>query len=147
MLNINDEVFDKIGYLNLIQNNISRMASNSAIMKGFAATIIAAIVAMNFAEIAWYYMLVATIPIVSFILLDTYYLQLEKKYRNLYNLVADGQIPTFKYYLDLSNPYFDEYKTLINHDTGFWKCLISKSVISFYIWFILSIIAMLVIIA
>ena len=71
---------DKVSYLNMLQGVITRMAGNSAIMKGFASTIIVAIFGMTVTEIVkWFYILIALIPMISFIYLDIYYLKLEKK--------------------------------------------------------------------
>ena len=68
---------NQIEYLGLIQGNITRMAGNSAIMKGFAATFMAAILGMSVAEsVKWYFVLVAVIPLLSFIRMDIFYLQL-----------------------------------------------------------------------
>ena len=137
--NISKEVFDKLGYLNLLQSNIARMAGNSAIMKGFAATILASFFALNFSNICWFHICLSIIPIISFVIMDIYYLQLERKYRNLYNLVAEGNIPVHKYYLDINNTFFDDYRKKINEGTGFFKCLFSKSICLFYSWFLLFI--------
>jgi hypothetical protein len=128
---------DRASYLNLIQGVVSRMGGNSAIMKGFAATTIAAMYGMCVTECAkWYYLLTAFIPLVGFIVLDVYYLQSERRYRNLYNLVAEKEIPPGLLYLNLRNPYFDKFKSKINKNTGIFKTLFSISIIGFYSWLI-----------
>ena len=128
---------DRASYLNLIQGVVSRMAGNSAIMKGFAATTIAAMYGMCVAEcVKWYYLIVAFIPLIAFIFLDVYYLQSERRYRNLYNLVAEKEIPPGLLYLNLCNPYFDKFKSKINKNTGIFKTLFSISIIGFYAWLI-----------
>lgn len=74
-----DEI--QLAYLNLIQGIVSRMGANSAIMKGFAATIIAAMYGMCVVEcVKWYYLMVAFIPLIAFIILDVYYLRCERRY-------------------------------------------------------------------
>lgn len=126
----------KFEYLNLIQGNISRMAGNSALMKGFAATILAAMLGMWLSDnVKWYYIPVALIPVIAFVRLDIYYLQLEKRYRNLYSLVIDGTIEGHHYTLDLKGHALIKYKTLIYNGSGFFKTLFSTSILSFYIWF------------
>jgi hypothetical protein len=113
------------------------MGGNSAIMKGFAATTIAAMYGMCVAEcVKWYYLIVAFIPLIAFIFLDVYYLQSERRYRNLYNLVAEKEIPPGLLYLNLRNPYFDKFKSKINKNTGIFKTLFSISIIGFYAWLI-----------
>ena len=106
---------DRTGYLNLIQGVVSRMGGNSAIMKGFASTTMAAMFGMCVTEcIKWYYLLTAFIPLIAFIILDVYYLQIERRYRNLYNLVADKKIPPGFLCLNLNDSYFDKFKSKIN---------------------------------
>ena len=128
---------DRASYLNLIQGVISRMGGNSAIMKGFAATTIAAMYGMCVAEcVEWRYLLIAFIPLGAFVILDVYYLQTERRYRNLYNLVAEKEIPPGLLYLNLRNPYFDKFKSKINQNTGVFKTVFSISIIGFYAWLI-----------
>ena len=113
------------------------MAGNSALMKGFAATFLAAIFGMAVAgDIKWQYLLIATLPIVGFIGLDVYYLQLEKRYRNLYRLITEGKLHRYNFELDLNAPVFEKFEDEIKKDTDFFKTLFSVSVWSFYIWFI-----------
>jgi hypothetical protein len=128
---------DRASYLNLIQGVVSRMGGNSAIMKGFAATTIAAMYGMCVTEcVKWYYLLTAFIPLIAFIVLDVYYLRSERRYRNLYNLVAEKEIPPGLLYLNLRNSYFDKFKSKINKNTGIFKTVFSISIIGFYVWLI-----------
>lgn len=73
-------------YIGLLQTNINRMAANSANCKTWLATIIAALAAIKFAF--GYFssvFLVATIPVIMFYLLDSFYLGLEKRFIKLEN--------------------------------------------------------------
>jgi hypothetical protein len=135
-------------YLGLIQATISRMAGNSAIMKGFAATLIAAMLGMSVAEsVEWYYLLIAIIPLLAFIRLDVFYLQLERKYRNLYTLIAEKQVDCPHFVLDLKSPILKDHQESINQNAGFWKTLCSVSVWQFYIWFIALAVVLMIFIA
>lgn len=69
----------KISYLQMIQSSIDRMSTTSAIFKGFSATIITGISAVSFTEINKWVLFLAVLPIVCFLALDVYYLQLEKR--------------------------------------------------------------------
>ena len=130
---------DRASYLNLIQGVVSRMGGNSAIMKGFAATTIAAMYGMCVAEcVKWYYLMVAFIPLIAFIILDVYYLRSERRYRNLYNLVAEKEIPPGLLYLDLQNPYFNKFESKIDKNTGIFKTFFSISIVGFYAWLIVA---------
>ena len=83
----------KIAYLQMLQEPISRMSTTSAVFKGFAATIVAGIAALTYADIHTWVLGMSFIPILSFAMLDVYYLKLEKKYRYLYEQVRTDQHP------------------------------------------------------
>ena len=146
--NSNNSVQVDVEYLSLIQNNISRMAGNSALMKGFAATFLAAVFGMAVAtDIEWQYLMIAAIPIIGFINLDVYYLQLEKRYRNLYRLITDRKLRRYNCELDLNAPIFEKFQDEIKKDSGFFKTLFSVSVWRFYIWFVGVAIALICLVA
>lgn len=86
----NDE---KIAYLQMLQEPISRMSTTSAVFKGFAATIVAGIAALTYGDIHTWVLGMSFIPVLSFAMLDVYYLKLEKKYRHLYEQVRTDQHP------------------------------------------------------
>lgn len=70
-------------YLQMLQSNIDRMASNSANCKTWLVTIIAALLAIGCGiEELNGWILLATVPIVVFWYLDTLYLNLERGMRN-----------------------------------------------------------------
>lgn len=70
-------------YLQMMQDNITRMATNSANAKTWLVTIIAALLAIvsNIADFgSW--LLLAVVPILVFWYLDAYYLNIERGLRN-----------------------------------------------------------------
>lgn len=75
---------DKIAHLQIIQGVIDRMSTSAAIYKGFAATIVTGIAAISFTEVSTWILLIAFFPVGCFLVMDTYYLKLEKQYRILY---------------------------------------------------------------
>ena len=77
----------KIEYLQMIQDAISRMATSSAIFKGFSATIVAGISLISYAQQNAFVIFLSFIPVIVFAILDAYYLRLERKMRYLYKLV------------------------------------------------------------
>ena len=83
----------KIEYLQMSQEPISRMSTVSAIIKGFAATIVAGISTLTYCEINSTILALSFLPVLLFALLDIYYLKLEKKYRFLYNKVRTDEHP------------------------------------------------------
>jgi hypothetical protein len=84
---MNDEI--KIKHLEFIQNIITRMNSNSFYIKGMSVTIMAAVLALYASSNNPLYFFVAIIPTVIFWFLDAYYLQQERKFRGIYNDVAE----------------------------------------------------------
>jgi hypothetical protein len=79
---------EKIKHLEFIQNIITRHNANSFQIKGLTVTIVSALLAVyasnNNLEFIW----IGIIPTILFWFLDSYYLQLERKFRGLYNDVA-----------------------------------------------------------
>lgn len=80
-----------ITYLQMIQATIDRMSTSSAIFKGFAASIVAGVSAISFGNINKWILLLSFIPVGCFLILDIYYLRLEKRFRFLYNRVRTGE--------------------------------------------------------
>lgn len=78
----------KLKHLEFIQNAISRMGSNSFKIKGWYITVFTATIALAVDSGKWLYILVAYIPLFLFWSLDAYYLQQERKFRDVYNIVA-----------------------------------------------------------
>lgn len=73
--------------IDLIQNCINRMSQNSFLIKGWALTVFAAEISFMKGAILDNLVvttLVVIVPFVCFWLLDAYYLQLERQYRQLY---------------------------------------------------------------
>ena len=123
----NDELSLKATYLQMIQSSIERMATTSAVFKGFCATIIAGISAISFSEINKWVLLLSISSVICFFLLDVYYLQLEKRFRALYNMVrTDQHVIDF----DLMPP---KAKELRYKDVGILYCLKSPSIYLFYL--------------
>lgn len=74
---------DERQYLQMMQENITRMASNSANAKTWMVTIVAAFLAIGCQiEELGYWLLLALIPIFVFWYIDAYYLRLERQIRN-----------------------------------------------------------------
>ena len=72
-------------YLNILQSVTSRMASNSAGCKSWCITLTSAIIVLLINSDKQQYVYVAFIPIIMFMLLDCYYLAMEKSFRAKYN--------------------------------------------------------------
>lgn len=71
----------------MIQNIINRMATNSFMIKGWSITLISALFVLSSKDADKNYAFIALLPAISFWILDAFYLQLERKYRKLYEQV------------------------------------------------------------
>ena len=76
-----------VKYLEFLQKIISRMNSNSFMIKRWTITIVSGFIALAAKSGNIYYLLSAVIPAFMFWLLDSYYLHMERKYRKLYENV------------------------------------------------------------
>lgn len=123
----NSEDNNKVEYLQMIQSTIDRMSTTSAIYKGFCATIIAGISAISFTEINKWLFLLLLSPVICFLIIDIYYLQLEKRFRVLYDRVRnDEHLIDF----DLIPP---KNRTIENNEKCYvGNCIKSPSIYLFY---------------
>ena len=117
---------NKIKFLEMIQGVISRMASNSFMLKGWAVTLVAGTFALSAKEANNLFFLIAYIPIVLFWFLDSYYLQLERKYRVLYSNAVEKKPDEIDFKL-LVLPSKQEEKTC------FYQSLLSRTEAGFYL--------------
>ncbi|MFC4024762.1 hypothetical protein ACFOUV_13245 [Oceanobacillus longus] len=77
---------NKIKHLEFIQQTISRMASNSFFLKGWAVTLVVGVLAFaNVKDMDEKYIIIALIPTIVFWFLDGFYLHQEKLFRELYD--------------------------------------------------------------
>lgn len=75
-------------HLEFIQNVITRMNTNSFQIKGMAITIVSALLAIYASTANIVFIFLSIAPTILFWFLDSYYLQLEHKYRKLYENVC-----------------------------------------------------------
>lgn len=88
---------EKIQHLEFIQNIINRMNTNSFQIKEWIITIVSALLALYASSDNVTYIFVAIVPTLLFWYLDAYYLQQERKFRELYDdvLPDDSNISLF----------------------------------------------------
>lgn len=72
-------------YLTILQSVISRMATNSASCKTWCVSLVSAIIVIVADKGKPDYVWISVVPIMLFLLLDSYYLCLERQFRTLYN--------------------------------------------------------------
>ena len=120
---------NKINHLNMIQQVISRMGSNSFKLKGWSVGIMIAIYAFagNNSHKA---VVVTLIPLIVFCLLDSYYLMLERKYRKLYDKVRLDDNDEINFSMNFNDVKID-MKDVKKY--GYVNAIFSKTILPFYL--------------
>jgi hypothetical protein len=78
----------KLKHLEFIQSVITRMNTNSFLIKGWSVTLVAAIFALAAKDANIRYAIIAYVPVIVFWLLDGFFISQEKQYRELYRDVS-----------------------------------------------------------
>jgi len=123
-------------HLEFIQNIITRMNTNSFYIKGLAITIVSALMAIYATTPKIIFIFIGIPPTILFWLLDSYYLQQERKFRGVYNDVTG-----LKQTIDVK-PYempIQKYTKHIDKHYFFWNVFFSKRIV----WLYLSIVILL----
>ncbi|MGM5629874.1 hypothetical protein O2K51_03145 [Apibacter raozihei] len=115
----------KLKHLEFIQNTITRMSTNSFIVKGWCVTLLAALFALAAKDANKNYILITYFALLIFWMLNAYFLQLERKFRCLYDkvrLIQNNDNIDFS----MNTSEFTKDKNM------FYKCFLSKTLIFFY---------------
>jgi len=123
---MSDNLEAKTRHLEMIQAVITRMASNSFMLKGWAVTLVAGVFVLASKDSNPLYFLIAYIPIILFWFLDSYFLQLERKFRVLYKHVGNLDNPDLTFNIKAPDSCADE-------KTMYLQSLISGTEAWFYI--------------
>ena len=125
-------------YISLLQENINRMASNSANCKTWLVTILAALLALQVSlqelqGILW----IALIPAILFYILDGYYLGLERRF-----IKIEGNFVEHEKTDEVLSSYLYNFNTkaIMSDRTATWQAMWSASTCPFYITVILIIV-------
>lgn len=119
---------NKIKNLEMIQNIIQRMSNNSFLLKGWTISLIVAVFVLTDKTMDQMYFLIAYVPVVVFWFLDSYYLQLERKYVTLYDNVREKREIDFDLKIDNIT-----YETTNKFKLRYCNCLFSRSEVLFYL--------------
>ena len=112
---------NKIKHLEFIQNTINRMSTNSFIIKGWCITIFAAVYTLSNKDADKSYNLINYIIIPVFWYLNAYFLQIERKYRLLYNNIRLLEDANIDFSMNIKLPEFE------TNDTNLFSCFLSKT--------------------
>lgn len=78
---------NRVKHVEMIQGVVNRLAGNSLLLKGWAVTLVSALIAAGVSGAEPRYGAIASLPIIAFWSLDAYYLRQERLYRRLYDRV------------------------------------------------------------
>lgn len=76
---------DRIKHLEFIQATITRMGTNSFLVKGWALTLAAGLLALSASRLSWHLAAVGVLPLLCFWYLDCFFLRQERAFRRLYD--------------------------------------------------------------
>lgn len=114
----------KMKNLEFIQNVISRMNSNSFLIKGWAITLVSALFALAAKDANINYVLISYVVIPVFWFLDGFFIATERQYRDLYNEVREKEE---------SKIDFDMNASRFNRGKNTWLSgIFSKTLIPYY---------------
>lgn len=120
----------KIAHLSFIQNIISRIGSNSFFIKGWAITIISAIIALAISNSERVIIYVSVIPVIAFWYLDSFYLRKERLFRMVYDKVASEHENNINFSMETKE---------FNHSVPSVPCLmVTTSTFVFYFFILLA---------
>jgi len=93
---------ERIKHMDLIQAVIARLASEAALVRGWALTVAAAFYGFAAKNLNWRIAAVGLLPVIAFWWLNVYCLWTEQKYRCLYNRVATSAESVEPFSMDAS---------------------------------------------
>lgn len=111
--------------IDIIQDIIKRMASNSFMLKGWTITLVVITLLLKGTKDQ---ILIAFIPLLVFWFLDAYFLWQERMYRKLYEWVIDNRLKTDEYLFDMKAQH--RFKDEV--DSNF-EIMFSKTLGCFYV--------------
>jgi hypothetical protein len=85
----------QVKHLEMLQAVITRMNTNSFMIKGWMITLVSAIFALSAKDANQHYVIITYICIPAFWLLDAFYLSQERQYRALYDAMRTRQDTDF----------------------------------------------------
>lgn len=120
--------------LDMIQSIINRMARNSFLIKGWTITLIVVTMLIKAAPDRFWGILLATIPLFMFWILDGFFLNQEKLYRNLQNWIMQNRLYSVPPQKDnkIRRWFNMNASTFTDKTTGWLRVTFSKTLALFY---------------
>ncbi|EGQ8088817.1 hypothetical protein FWP56_21490 [Vibrio vulnificus] len=117
----------KLKHLEFIQNVITRMNSNSFLIKGWTITLISALFALAAKDANIQYVLITYIVIPVFWFLDGFFISQERQYRDLYNEVSSKREADIDFSMNASKFTGKDYEK-----NSWVSGIFSKTLMPFY---------------
>lgn len=114
---------NKLKHLEFIQNVITRMNSNSFLIKGWTVTLISALFALSAKDANLRSVVISYIVIPAFWVLDGFFLSQERQYRGLYEKIRKIEPEDIKFQMDV-NDY--------NNGKNTWFCGIFSNTLKIF---------------
>lgn len=115
---------NKLSHLTMLQSVITRLASNSFLLKAWTVTLVSALFALASEKTNPLFVYIAYIPIPMLWLLDGYFLRQERLFRKLYDKVRVTSDDSIDFSMDTS---------VVAHEVASWMAVcFSKTLIVFY---------------
>lgn len=114
----------KTHHLEMIQGIITRMSSNSFLLKGWSVTLMAGMFALNSGRANCY--LFAYVLVFLFWMLDSMYLQFERQFKVLYKNIVNGEMHGPAFEILRPPPSWKQH-------TKFIQAFFSRSEMPFYV--------------
>ena len=138
----NNSCEKKMKHLEMIEGIIERMGNNSFQLKGWAVTLVSVIGALSAQGSDKRFFLLSFLPLIAFWLLDSYYLQMERKYKVLYMNISDKTEDRIDFDMDTrSISCSGDDATRIKY----MRCLFSKTEVLFYVVIAAAVLALAII--
>lgn len=120
----------KMKHLEMIEAVIEGMGNNSFQLKGWAVTLVALVGALAAQGSDKRFFLLAFVPLFAFWFLDSFYLQMERKYKVLYKRVSGKAESDIDFNMDTRSVTYTEDEA---RRICFCSCLFSKTEWPFYL--------------
>lgn len=127
----NTEILHK--EIDIIQNCISRMASNSFLIKGWFITLILGFITFGYEKLNFIILIIISLVIsVLCWISDTFFLQLERKYRRKYNWVIENRNSNSNFLYNLNPNESSMWLPTSSIKIEFWEVFFSRTLIFLY---------------
>lgn len=133
---------NKVKHLEMVESVIDRMGHNSFQLKGWAVTLMSIVGALSAKGSDKSFMLLGLIPLIAFWFLDSFYLQLERKYRVMFEQVRAKDETDIDFDMNLKHIHYSEEDL---KKVCFCNCMFSSTEAIFYMVIAIAFVAVMIV--